>query len=588
MHTRSSGTENLIPLDPEIEATARKQSGEQRRNKNKETMGEEVPAKSLREYGMPDTTGVMSSILRPAVTATHFELKPQFIQFISNDSFAGLASENPVDHLESFLQKCDMIKLTNVPDDAIKLRLFPFSLRDAAKDWLKDEGPNKFTTWDALAKAFLLKFFSQKKTAKLRNDISNFHQDDDESLHDAWKRFKRLQRQCPHHGIPDWLLIQTFYNGLTQEFRIFIDAASGGSVMAKSTEEARTLLDEMASNDNYPYSDRNQSKKGGKYEVDSITMLNTTMQAVVKKIEQLDAKIAPTVASCEICGVQGHNQHACQNNLPDAAMEQANALYNQNQRQQYNPYSNTYNPGWRDHPNFSYKNNQANPPQNNFSHPPGFQQGSSQNATAQPPKSNLESLLEGFMVSQTQINRDMQAQNRMLETSVAQMDLQLNQLTKSQGQLPGQTEQPPKGHINAVTLRSGKELQEPELSVNKSIVDAQEDGEGSMSEIVTEKKALEEEKKEPVVPIAPYVPPVLFPQRLAKAKLKKKYGKFLDILQKLHINIPFMDAIVEMPCYAKFLKDILSRKRKIEETSTISLTAECSAILQNTFPKKLV
>ncbi|XP_057246828.1 uncharacterized protein LOC130589556 [Beta vulgaris subsp. vulgaris] len=51
-------------------------------------------------------------------------------------------------------------------------------------------------------------------------------------------------------------------------------------------------------------------------------------------------------------------------------------------------------------------------------------------------------------------------------------------------------------------------------------------------------------------PYEPYKPPVPFPQRLAQ-KLEKKYGKFLDILKKLHINIPFLDAISEMPSYAK-------------------------------------
>ncbi|XP_021731337.1 uncharacterized protein LOC110698248 [Chenopodium quinoa] len=65
------------------------------------------------------------------------------------------------------------------------------------------------------------------------------------------------------------------------------------------------------------------------------------------------------------------------------------------------------------------------------------------------------------------------------------------------------------------------------------------------------------------------------------------YGKFLDILKTLHINIPFLDAISEMPSYAKFLKDMLSNKKKLEENATVALTAECSAILQNTLPKKL-
>ena len=71
MHTRSSGLEILTALDPEIEATARKQAGERRRKTKGKVMGE-VPAKALREHGMPDATGVLSSIVRPTITATHF------------------------------------------------------------------------------------------------------------------------------------------------------------------------------------------------------------------------------------------------------------------------------------------------------------------------------------------------------------------------------------------------------------------------------------------------------------------------------------------------------------------------------------
>ncbi|XP_021725330.1 uncharacterized protein LOC110692608 [Chenopodium quinoa] len=83
------------------------------------------------------------------------------------------------------------------------------------------------------------------------------------------------------------------------------------------------------------------------------------------------------------------------------------------------------------------------------------------------------------------------------------------------------------------------------------------------------------------------MPKVPFPQRLAQAKLEKKFSKFLDVLKNLHINIPFLDVISKMPSYAKFLKDMLSNKRKLEENTTVALNAECSAILQNTLPKKL-
>uniref|UniRef100_A0A803MK16 Retrotransposon gag domain-containing protein n=1 Tax=Chenopodium quinoa TaxID=63459 RepID=A0A803MK16_CHEQI len=132
------------------------------------------------------------------------------------------------------------MKLNGVTDDAIRLRLFPFSLRDRAKEWLRDEGTGSFDTWGRLVKAFLVKFLGNEKTARLRNDLQTFKQSDDESLYEAWRRFKRLQRQCPHHGIPDWILMQTFYNGMTHEFRIYIDAASGeAEASEKEVEDAR-------------------------------------------------------------------------------------------------------------------------------------------------------------------------------------------------------------------------------------------------------------------------------------------------------------------------------------------------------------
>ncbi|XP_021751351.1 uncharacterized protein LOC110717019 [Chenopodium quinoa] len=145
-------------------------------------------------------------------------------------------------------------------------------------------------------------------------------------------------------------------------------------------------------------------------------------------------------------------------------------------------------------------------------------------------------------------------------------------------------EQPPKGHINVVTLRSGKKLKdspvkEPSKEVVKEVV---------INEKVVDSSVIEEEPKASTPPpLAPYVPQVPFPQRLAQAKLEKKYGKFLDNLKKLHINIPFLDAISEMPSYEIFLKDMLSNMKKLDENATVALTAECSAIFQNTIPKKL-
>ena len=83
-------------------------------------------------------------------------------------------------------------------------------------------------------------------------------------------------------------------------------------------------------------------------------------------------------------------------------------------------------------------------------------------------------------------------------------------------------------------------------------------------------------------------PPLIpYPQRLKKGKLEKQFAKFLDILKRLHINIPFMDALENMSSYVKFMKNILENKKKLGEYETIALTKECSAILQKKLPPKL-
>jgi len=74
---------------------------------------------------------------------------------------------------------------------------------------------------------------------------------------------------------------------------------------------------------------------------------------------------------------------------------------------------------------------------------------------------------------------------------------------------------------------------------------------------------------------------------MAKAKVEHQFGKFLEVLKKLYINIPFTNASSQMSSYAKFLKEILSNKRKLEEHETVALTEECSALIQTKLPAKL-
>ncbi|XP_021731240.1 uncharacterized protein LOC110698138 [Chenopodium quinoa] len=530
--------------------------------------------KSLLEYGIPDTTtGLLSRIVRPPVTAQHFELKPQFIQFISNDSFARTPHDCPVSHIDGFLEKCDTMKMNGVTDDAIRLRLFPFSLRDRAKEWLRDEGTGSFDTWDKLVKAFLVKFLGQEKTARLRNELSTFSQLDDESLYEAWSRFKRLQRQCPHHGIPEWLLIQTFYNGLTHEFQIYIDAASGGSLLTKNPTKAKELIEKMAANDNYHPGGRHNAKKGGKLDVDALTMLTSSVQALTSRFDKFQAGTSTSpLEVCQLCNVQGHIAPDCPQNMSEMSIEQANAYYSSNPKQPFDPYSNSYNEGWK-HPNFSYKNTQAqqNLPSlpslpDNCNSPLGFQQRPPMNQQPTqllPQKSSLELMMESFITAtnsaiqqqgssiQQQGNsiQQLQAQSKLMETQISQLSQQVSRLSTLHDQAKVQKEQ-----CNAVFLRrdepSMRQIGEKMCSVESRKDERGKDVQGPKY----------------VAPPA-YEEPMPFPQRLSKAVLDRHFGKYCEALEKVHASTPFSDLLIQMPQFANFVKNI---KDQHEDTEVVN------------------
>ena len=390
MHRRSQGSQALVPFDPEIEAAARRRNSEARRKRQAEAnMAQDN--RVLRDYILPQAAGVTSSIVSPAVEANNFELSPALISFVEREQFAGHPSENPNAHIRRFLAKCDTIKINGASNDAIRLRLFPFSLRDRASDWLQNEEPNSFTTWDALSRAFLSKYFPPGKTAKLRAEITSFAQRDGESLYEAWERYKDLQRQCPHHAVPDWLLIQTFYNGLEQSVRISIDAAAGGALMGKSIDAAKALLEEMASNNYHWSSDRATPQRGGgKYSVDAVTLLASRVDALAQRLEKVTSSPSPVGSSgsavevyaiCETYGVQGHTSAECYNGPP--AVEHVNAFQGYQPPPQHSSHLTAYNQGGKSYSNPLYTT--PIPPPENAIRPPGFQPRAPYAPQPQPP-----------------------------------------------------------------------------------------------------------------------------------------------------------------------------------------------------------
>ena len=85
------------------------------------------------------------------------------------------------------------------------------------------------------------------------------------------------------------------------------------------------------------------------------------------------------------------------------------------------------------------------------------------------------------------------------------------------------------------------------------------------------------------------VPPIQlpFPARVAKKKQDQQFSKFLDVVRNLQVTVPFTELVTQVPSYAKFLKDMLTKKREFNAVETVAFTEQCSAIIQNKSPPKL-
>ncbi|XP_057747309.1 uncharacterized protein LOC130966513 [Arachis stenosperma] len=137
-----------------------------------------------------------------------------------------------------------------------------------------------------------------------------------------------------------------------------------------------------------------------------------------------------------------------------------------------------------------------------------------------------------------------------------------------------------KEECKAITLRNGKELKENPR-------ETQEGKEEGISNAKEEAQAPTPNPSEEKEVLRPYVPKAPCPQCLMKNVKDSQFSKFLEIFKKIRINIPFAEALEQMPLYAKFLKELMTKKRSWRNDETVVLTEECSAIIQHKLPQKL-
>ncbi|GJR23197.1 reverse transcriptase domain-containing protein [Tanacetum coccineum] len=186
--------------------------------------------RTMEELLRAPTEGYGEAIVLPKINADHFEIKTNLLQLVQANPFYGRESENPHAHINSFKKITSTFRFRNVPNDVIKLMMFPYSLEGAAKTWYEKEPPNSILTWEDLVTKFLTQ-------------------------------------------------VDTFYNGLNENDQDSLNVAAGGNLLSKTTREALNIIE-------------NKSKVRYSRNKPNASRMNTTSRENVSKTDERIDKLA--------------------------------------------------------------------------------------------------------------------------------------------------------------------------------------------------------------------------------------------------------------------------------------------------------
>jgi hypothetical protein len=222
---------------------------------------------------------ISTPMASPAASAESYDINVALLNLVMKEQFAGTPNEDAASHLNTFIELCDIQKKKDVDNDIIKLKLFPFSLRDHAKTWFSSLPRNSIDSWDKCKDAFIAKYFPPAKIISLRNQIMNFKQFEQEHVAQAWYRMKLIIINCPTHGLSLWMIIQNFYAGLNFVSRNLLDSAAGGTFVEITLGEATKLLDNIMTNYSQWHTER--------------ATLGDKMDAIMKMLASKNAHVDP-------------------------------------------------------------------------------------------------------------------------------------------------------------------------------------------------------------------------------------------------------------------------------------------------------
>ncbi|XP_035830086.1 uncharacterized protein LOC118479588 [Helianthus annuus] len=363
-----------------------------------------------------------------------FEVRTTALQ--SLPKFKGLATEEPYFHLETYDSICNTIRGQGFSADDVKLVLFQFSLEDKAKRWFHTLPSAFIFTWADMQQIFLDEYYTSQKTNDARRGLRSFQQSG-EMFHEAFERFNMMLRNCPHHGIQLWELLNAFHEGLSSEDARDLMSITNSTFGTNYEHVDWAFLEQMAVNSKRKAQSSRQAR-------------HVTQRPQVHGVESGNVQTTNQVYNvCTNCNEIGHTTEVCVVGVVDDQVEEVNAIQGGGGRN-FNMNSNTYHPGLRNHPNFHYGNaaNQANP---NFQVAQGqFQQtgqgGSGKSSSRGNEVMDMLRAMQQDMQKRNQLDEVRMQKDEVRDKSIQSLTTQMGQLAtdvaelkKSKGQLPSDT-----------------------------------------------------------------------------------------------------------------------------------------------------
>ncbi|GJV21359.1 reverse transcriptase domain-containing protein [Tanacetum coccineum] len=536
--------------------------------------------RTMEELLRAPTEGYGEAIVIPEINADHFEIKTNLLQLVQASPFHGFERENPHTHINNFKRITSTLKFRDVPNDVIKLMMFPYLLEGAAR------------------------------------------------VCKAWERFKEMLRACPRHRFTELTQIDTFYNGLNDNDQVSLNAAAGGNLLSKTTREALNIIENKSkvrysrNKSNVSRMNMNSRESSSKTDerIDKLADQIWTLVEIVSKKVVTPATVKAVEESCVTCG-GAHAYYNCPNtDSNQSSVCAATGTYNQVAPP--NRVSNHMAP-----PGFSsVQNNGQNRYNQNQGQGNNFNRGN--NFHGNQVQQGVPNEFSNYMKSNDQMMRNMQNQinslkgevkNEIQNTMKTQQAVLMNQQNVFQtnlqnmlsgffqnqastsGTLPSNTIPNPKGEMKAITTRSGVAYEGPSIPTNpspKKVVEReteettdkeQTNFQGSTAHIPPPVNPIP--IPEPDVPKTLPKPNIPYPSRRNDQKFREKASyqkeKIFQMFQDLRFDISFADALFFMPRFAPTIRNLLMNKEKLLELAKIPLNENCSAMLLKKLPEKL-